>query len=181
LADQVNQQSEQDSKFRMKPPAVPLEKITALVPVYTLTIPEHYLDENRHMNMRWYLHIFDDAGYPVAINMGLTSEYHQTHNTGGFDLEHHLQYLKEVRAGDTVTVYFRLLGASAKRIHYMMFMVNQTTQTLAATFECVNSFADLSQRRTAAYPPDIAARIETILAQDQVLDWSAPVCGVMSA
>ena len=43
----------------MKPPVVPLEKITALEPVcLRLTIPDSYRDENGHMNMRWYLAIF---------------------------------------------------------------------------------------------------------------------------
>ncbi len=75
----------------------------------------------------------------------------------------------------------RVLGRSAKRIHYMMFMVNETRGTLASTFECVNSFADLTVRRTALYPPEIAAKIDALLAQHQALHWDAPVCGVMGA
>ncbi len=164
----------------MKPPSIPLEKILSLTPVYRLTIPVEYLDENEHMNMRWYLHIFDEAGYPFVANFGLTLDYHRQHGTGGFDLEHHIHYLKEVRAGETVVVYPRLLGRSSKRIHYMMFMVNETQQALASIFECVNSFADLSVRRTAAYPEEVRTRIDRLLAADQALDWPAPVCGVMA-
>jgi acyl-CoA thioester hydrolase len=165
----------------MKPPPIPLEKITALTPIYREIIPETYLDENGHMNIRWYLHIFDDAGYPLVASFGLTSEFHQQHGTGGFDLEHHIHYLKEVQAGDQVAIYVRLIGRSAKRIHYMMFMVNETHGTLASIFECVNSFADLTVRRTAPYPDEIAARIDAQLAQHLALDWDAPICGVMSA
>jgi acyl-CoA thioester hydrolase len=77
-------------------------------------------------------------------------------------------------------VYIRVLGRSAKRVHYMMFMVNLTRGTLAATFECVNSFADLKLRRTAPYPPEIAARIDVLLTDHRALNWDAPVCGVMS-
>ena len=165
----------------MKPPVVPPEKITALRPIYRLTIPPEYRDENGHMNMRWYLHIYDDAGYPLVDSLGLTAEYHAQHHTGGFDLEHHIHYLKEVQPGDTVVVYARLLGRSAKRIHYMLFMVNESRDALASIFECVNSFGDLSVRRTAAYPPEISAKIDALLAQHRALDWEAPVCGVMSA
>ncbi len=165
----------------MKPPAIPLEKIMALTPIYRLTIPEDYRDENGHMNMRWYLHIYDDAGYPLVDGFGLTQAYHQQHGTGGFDLEHHIHYLKEVHPGDTAVVYARLVGRSAKRIHYMLFMVNETRGTLASIFECVNSFADLTVRRTAPYPEEIARKIDARLAQDQALDWAAPICGVMSA
>jgi acyl-CoA thioester hydrolase len=165
----------------VKPPTIPLEKITALDPVYRVTIPPDYEDENGHMNIRWYLAVFDDAGYPFVDSLGLTLHFHRQHGTGGFDLEHHIHYLNEVLTGDVVTVYVRLIGRSAKRIHYMMFMVNETRSTLAAIFECVNSFADLTIRRTAPYPEEISANIDALLKQHSALDWIAPVCGVMHA
>jgi acyl-CoA thioester hydrolase len=165
----------------MKPPAIPLEKVTALECVYRATIPAEWRDDNGHMNMRFYLHLFDDAGYPLVERFGLTLDYHRQHGAGGFDLEHHVHYLKEVHTGDTVAVYARLVGRTAKRIHYLLFMVNETRGTLASIFECVNSFADLTVRRTAPYPQEIATRIDAMLAQHQALDWEAPVCGVMSA
>jgi acyl-CoA thioester hydrolase len=133
------------------------------------------------MNVRGYMAIFDDAGYPLVANFGITPEYHAANGTGGFDLEHHLHYLSEVHIGDTVAIYSRLNARSAKRIHYMMFMVNETRNALAATFECVNSFADLTLRRTAPYPAEIAARIDAQLAHDTAFDWVLPLCGVMGA
>lgn len=165
----------------MKPPELALEKITALTFLMRLTIPESYLDENRHVNIRYYLHIFDDAGYPMVAGFGLTPDYHTQHDTGGYDLEHHIHYLREVLAGDVASVYVRLVGRSAKRIHYLMFLVNETRGTLAAVFECVNSFADMNTRRTAPYPPEIAARIDSLLAEHAALDWPAPTCGIMGA
>ncbi len=165
----------------MKPIVPALTDITALIPLVTFTIPEAYRDENGHMNMRWYVSIFDDAGYPLVASLGLTASFHQQHGSGGFDLEHHLHYLKEVGIGDQVTIYARLLGRSGKRIHYMMFMINETQNALAALFECVNSFADLRTRRTAPYPSEIAARIDALLAIHSALTWDAPICGVMSA
>jgi len=163
----------------MKPPAIPLDRVTALPVLYRATIPPAYEDENGHMNIRWYLAVFDDAGYPFAASLGLTPEYHAQHGTGGFDLEHHIHYLSEVLVGDEVAVTVRLLDRSAKRIHYMMFMINETRGTLAAIFECVNSFADLTVRRTAPYPDAIARRIDALLAEHAALDWDPPVCGVM--
>ncbi|MGQ9907958.1 MAG: thioesterase family protein [Candidatus Flexifilum sp.] len=165
----------------MKPLPVALEDVTALPLLLRVTIPEAYQDENQHMNVRYYLAIFDEAGYPLVRLFGLTPDWHAQHGTGGFDLEHHLHYLNEVHVGDTVAVYARLLNRTAKRTHYLMFMVNETRGTLAALFECVNSFADLTARKTAPYPPEIAARIDAILNEHRALTWDAPVCGVMSA
>jgi acyl-CoA thioester hydrolase len=165
----------------MKPPAIPLEKITALEPIYRLTIPPEYQDENGHMNVRWYMAIFDDAGYPLVAQFGITPAYMAENNAGGFDLEHHIHYLNEVMIGDTVVVYARLVARTAKRMHYVMFMINETRGKLASIFECVNSFADMSARRTAPYPDDIAAKIDALLGEHQALDWQPPLCGVISA
>jgi acyl-CoA thioester hydrolase len=133
------------------------------------------------MNMRWYLAIYDEAGIPLFDLLGLTMQHYQQNHTGGFDLEHHIHYLNEVRIGDRLTIRARLLGRSAKRLHYLLFMVNETRGLLSSIFECVNSYADLNARRTAPYPPEIAASIDVMLAEHQRLNWEAPACGVMGA
>ena len=166
----------------MKPPSIPLDKLLALEPAcLRMIVPESYRDPNGHMNMRWYVAIFDDAGDELHLRLGLTPDYHRQHRTGTVDLEHHTHFLSEVLAGDRVAVYARIVAHSAKRVHYLMFMVNETRNSLASIFECVNSFADLNVRRTAPYPPEIAAKIDALVAADSSLDWDAPVSGVMNA
>jgi hypothetical protein len=63
----------------------------------------------------------------------------------------------------------------------MLFMVNQSRKLLASTFECVNSYADLTVRRTAPYPEAIASQLDGIIGTHQQLGWDAPVSGVMSS
>src|SRR5271166_3530150 len=108
----------------MRSPAISLDQLASLPAVYRAVIPPAYRDENGHMNMRWYLAIYDEAGYPLVAKFGLTQAYNKDNKAGGFDLEHHIHYLKEVNIGDTVAVYPRLVARSAKRIHYLMFLVN---------------------------------------------------------
>jgi acyl-CoA thioester hydrolase len=165
----------------MRFPNIPLEAIRTLPLIYTEVVPKDYEDENGHMNVRHYMSVFDDAGYNYLTLIGLSLEYHEENGTGGFDLEHHLHYLNEVLIGDTVSVYIRFVGCSPKRTHYIMFMVNETRGKLAATFECVNSFANLVERKTAPFPDDIYKNIQHWVNQHQALTWDAPACGVMSA
>jgi acyl-CoA thioester hydrolase len=166
----------------MKPPSVSLQQILGLAPAcLRITIPESYRDANGHMNMRWYVAIFDDAGDSLHGRLGITPEYHRQHGTGTFDLEHHTHFLSEVNPAERVAVYVRLVGCSAKRFHYLMFMINETTGELAAIFECINAFADLRARKTIPFLPEIAGRINDWVAADSRRDWSAPVCGAMHA
>ncbi|MBK8138864.1 MAG: thioesterase family protein [Chloroflexi bacterium] len=164
----------------MKPTLAPLEQITALRLMARETVPADYRDLNNHMNVRYYMAIFDEAGYPLYEMLGLTPDILGPLNGGGFDLEHHLSYLNEVLIGDEVAVYLRMLKRTAKRMHYLMFMVNITRGQVAAIFECVNSYADLSVRKTAPWPAATAARLDTLVAESDALEWPAPVCGVIA-
>jgi acyl-CoA thioester hydrolase len=164
----------------MKPPSIPLEKIVALGPAcLRMRIPESYKDTNGHMNMRWYLAIFDDAGEVLHEHVGLTPAFHGARGTGTVDLEHHIHFLSEVMPNEDVAVYMRLVAQTPKRLHYMLFLVNETRGKLSAIFECMNSFADLKTRKTAPFPPEIAEKIAAGIAEQASLDWPAPICGAM--
>jgi acyl-CoA thioester hydrolase len=145
------------------------------------TIPEAYRDAMGHMNMRYYMAIYDAAAWKLFELFGLTSTYYRESNAGGFALEHHVHYYAEVHIGETVAVYGRVLGYSAKRVHTMMLMLNEDTGRLASTLEEVGSHADLILRRTSPFPPQIAERIGRLYQAHEQLDWRAPVCGVMGA
>jgi acyl-CoA thioester hydrolase len=164
----------------MKPPIIPVTKVTLLEPVcLRMTIPNTYVDANGHMNMRWYIAIFDDAGDALHDRIGLTREFHQHNASGTMDLEHHTSFLSEVLPGEEIYVYARMVAHSTKLAHYLMFMVNEKQGKLAAIFECVNAFVDLRARKTAPYPPEILRRIEEITLDHNRLDWPPPVCGAM--
>ncbi|HTX54125.1 MAG TPA: thioesterase family protein [Candidatus Baltobacteraceae bacterium] len=165
----------------MKPPNISPNQIRPLTPCGEVVVPESYRDSNGHMNMRWYSALFDQAGDTFFEQVGLTPAYHRQRGTGGFDLEHHIHFLREVLPGDRLTFYLRVIGRSAKRLHYCLFMVNETRSTLAASFECVNAFADLTVRKTAPYPGEVAARLDALLLAHAALPWAPPICGVMKA
>jgi acyl-CoA thioester hydrolase len=166
----------------VKPDPIALEHITALAPAsLRVVVPASWADANGHMNMRWYVALFDDAGDELHERMGLIPGFHARHRTGTVDLEHHTHFLNEVMPGDTVAIYSRLVNRSARRVHYVMFLINESKGKLAAVFECMNAFLDLSIRKTAPFPPEIADKIDRWLAHDSALDWPAPISGAMRA
>ncbi|MCB9452601.1 MAG: thioesterase family protein [Anaerolineaceae bacterium] len=158
---------------------IPLEQINELPKYHRATIIPDYLDAMGHMNIRWYMAIFDDAAWKFFATIGMDIDYYQQEQAGGFALQHFIRYLAEVRLGETVVVHTRVLGRSSKRVHFMLFMVNETTGVLAATLEALGSHADMRVRRTSPYPPLIAKQIDTILRAHSNLSWDAPVCGVI--
>ena len=143
------------------------------------TIPEAYLDVMGHMNIQHYMSLFDKAAWKFFASFGMDDHYYQTTTGGAFALEQHICYLAEVKVGETVGIYTRINGRTAKRIHFVHFMVNETTHKLAATLETLTSHANTTTRRTSPFPAAIAEAIDAILAEHQQLAWEIPLCGVI--
>ena len=143
------------------------------------TIPEAYLDVMGHMNIRHYMGLFDDAAWDFFAAFGMDLAYYDGSSGGAFALEHHVRYLAEVHVGETVAIHTRVNGRTAKRIHFMHFMLNETTGKLAATLEVIASHANRDTRRTSPFPAEIASQIDQFVAEHSQLDWVAPLCGVM--
>ncbi|MBA4062596.1 MAG: hypothetical protein C0501_02595 [Isosphaera sp.] len=153
--------------------------LDALPVLHRAVVPEAYLDEMGHMNVMWYTHLFSQGTGGLWERFGLTRAYFEANQAGTFALEGHVRFLSEVRVGQAVTIRCRVLGRTAKRVHFLSFMVKEDGPVLAATSEFVAAHVDMRVRRTSTFPPHVADAIDRLLAEHAGLGWAAPVCGVM--
>jgi acyl-CoA thioester hydrolase len=154
----------------------------AMLPVtHEATIGVDYLDVMGHMNVVWYLHLFNRATLGLTKQLGFDINYMKKTGSGSFALEGHVRYLSEVLVEHRVAVRTRLIDRTPKRIHLLHFMFNEDRRTLAATFENVFAHIDLTARAMSPFPAPIAARLDELLAEHEALPWDPPVCGVMRA
>ena len=166
----------------MKPPRLSSEQIRELgEPCFETVARPEWTDRNEHVNIRYFVAVFDDAGDVFYPGVGLGDADHRGRESGTMDLEHHTHFVREVRVGDRLTVYMRIVGVSAKRFHYLMFLLNETTGEVASIFECVNTFVDLARRKSAAWPEEVRAALEELRERHGAVSWPAPVCGAMGA
>lgn len=142
-------------------------------------IPETYLDDMKHMNVMWYTHLFGRATGGLFKLLGLTREYFEEHHSGTFALEQHFRYLAEVRVGQHITIRSRFLGHSAKKIHAIHMMTNDTREVLAATCEFIGIHVDMRVRRSSLIPEDMAKHLEQIAAEHAKAEWEPGVITVM--
>lgn len=151
--------------------------LTSLPVTNQKTIPPEYIDIMGHMNVMWYIHIFDYGTRNLFHSFGFGEEYvHQT-GMGSFALESHIRYLGEVRLGESVTVRSRLLDRSEKTLHFIHFMTRDSNMELAATVEVLGAHIDLKARKITPFPQVILDRLDPLIAAHQRLNWEAPVCG----
>lgn len=157
------------------------EQIAELPLTFESTVSEDWIDVMGHMNVAWYTACFSSAMQGVRSSYGMSNEYVKHHQLGSFAIETHTRYLTELRVGNRLQVYSRILARSksAKRLHAMHFLVHTERQRVAATFEAIVAIVDLQLRRMTAMPPEPLSQLDALLANHRALKWSAPVCGAM--
>lgn len=153
--------------------------LTALPVTHRSVIPERFRDDNDHMNVAWYVYLFDQSAEEFFKLFGLDRAYRETTQCSTFALEQHLRYLREVRIGQAVTIRCRAVARSAKRFHFMQFMILDESGELAATEESLGTHVDMRIRRTSPMPPQVTAAFDRLVEEHSRQPWPAPVCGAM--
>ena len=153
----------------------------ALPVLGTAVVPAEWIDFMGHMNVMWYTHLFGKGVLEFFKVVGLTQEYFASNKAGSFVLEQHIRYLAEVRVEETVSLRVRALSRSEKKLHFMVFLIKEDTQIMAAISEIVTAHIDMSRRRTSPIPPAIAITIDDMLVTHKKLSWPAPVNGFTNA
>jgi acyl-CoA thioester hydrolase len=118
-----------------------------------------WIDFNGHLNMAYYNVLFDRAVDEVYEPLGLGFRYVETTRHSTFTAEVHLRYLRELHAGDPVYVTFQLIDFDAKRLHYFEQLFHADEGWLSVTSENMALHVDMTAKKTAAFPDDIAARL----------------------
>jgi acyl-CoA thioester hydrolase len=77
-------------------------------------------------------------------------------------VEEHTRYHAELAEGARYRILARLVGHSAKKLHYLLAMEHLDRGVLAATHEELALHVDLTARRSSPLPPAALAAIEAL-------------------
>ena len=124
-----------------------------------VVLPE-WIDANGHMNLAYYVVLFDQATDLMYDVLGVGQTYRDTTGNSTFTAETHTLYEREVRLGERVRVVPHLLGVDAKRLHYFHEMFHAEGGHRLAAQELIALHVDMSVRRAAPFPPDLLATLQ---------------------
>jgi acyl-CoA thioester hydrolase len=136
---------------------------------YRAIVRPEWIDANHHLNMGYYLVVFDHATDAFLGWVGLDAHHRRQHRVTTFCLETHVTYHREVRAGAPLRFTTRLLGFDAKRLHFFHEMYHAEQDYLAATNEVLSLHVSQDTRRGAPMAPALLERLERILAAHRSL------------
>jgi acyl-CoA thioester hydrolase len=130
--------------------------------VYRNRVRPEWIDHNGHMNMGYYVVVFDLATDEFFRSIGLDEAHRRAARVTTFALEAHVTYHREVREGDPLRFTTLLLGHDAKRLHYFHQMYHAEEGYLAATNELMSLHVSDESRRGAPMAPEVLERLRVI-------------------
>lgn len=126
------------------------------------TVRPEWIDYNGHMNVAYYVLVFDRATDVWFEHLGLGEAYRTRSGSSIFALELHVLYLAELKQGDKLRVTTQLLDHDEKRLHFFHRMYHAERGTLSACIEIMVMNVDLATRKARPFPPDVLARIAAV-------------------
>ena len=139
-----------------------MSDLQAPLDVYRDVVRPEWIDHNGHMNMGYYMVVFDYATDAFFDHCGLTRAHRDAERITTFSLEGHINYLAEVREGDPLSFRTWLIDFDEKRIHYIHEMLHGTEGYRASTNELMSLHVSQETRRAAPMHGSIRERLAAI-------------------
>ncbi|MBL8893096.1 MAG: thioesterase family protein, partial [Rhizobiales bacterium] len=135
-------------------------KIAAPVALHRGIVQSAWVDYNAHMSDAYYLVAFGDALDTFFRYIGDDEAYRATGQTF-FTAETHLNYFREMKAGDMFTIETQLIGCDEKRMHLFHRMLNANGE-LVATNEIMQLHVDQKSGKVSPMRADLFEALSAI-------------------
>ena len=120
----------------------------------TEKVIKEYTDYNNHLNVAYYVRIFDIAADIMLDNFNMGGESAKANEKTTFVAEMYTTYNQEVRLGEEVETHLTYVDHDKKRIHYRLSMFHKEKKYLAATNEVLSLYVDLASRKVSEFDSD---------------------------
>ncbi len=118
----------------------------------TKKIIKDWIDYNNHMNVSYYLLIFDKYGADTLNDIFKMGEYSaKTTKKSTMMVESHITYNQELLVNDEVDINLVYFNHDKKRLQYKMEMIHKEKKYLASTIEVIALYVDLNNRKVAEF------------------------------
>ena len=141
----------------------------ALIDLHQEVVQNNWVDYNGHMNVAYYVLVFDHATDALLDFAGLNHTHREKTQNSVFVVESHLTYEKEVMEGDELRVTTQTLDMDAKRLHIFHRMHLIDNNDLVATNELMILSVNLTTRKVSPFADKVAANLNRIMLSQKLI------------
>ena len=121
----------------------------------TQKVIKDWIDYNDHMNVSYYLLMFDKYGADTLNNIFQMGEHSaKTTKKSTMIVESNITYNQELKIDDIVDVNLVYFDHDKKRLQYKMEMIHKEKKFLASTIEVLALYVDLNTRKVSEFEPE---------------------------
>tara|TARA_B100002052_G_C15648446_1_gene491721 strand:+ start:26 stop:493 length:468 start_codon:yes stop_codon:yes gene_type:complete len=121
------------------------------VHVSNVIIKSEWTDYNKHLNMAYYVLVFDQAWEILLEKFNLGENSAKSSGMSTMVVEINTTYDSEVIAGDEVEVILTYFEHDKKRLQYKLEMIDKKSKKLSSTIEMLSLHVDLNKRKVAEF------------------------------
>ena len=117
----------------------------------TKKIIKDWTDYNGHMNLSYYILVFDMGAEVILSKFKMGEHSAKTTKKSTMVVETHTTYNNEVKQGDEVEIVLTFFDHDKKRLHFRLEMHEKKTKMLSATIEMLALYIDLNKRKVTEF------------------------------
>ena len=117
-------------------------------------IKKEWTDYNNHMNMAYYVMVFDQIWENMLKKFMMGENSAKTNKRSTMVVETHTTYNNEVKQGEEVEINVTFFDHDKKRLHFKLEMIETTSRKLSATLESLSLYIDLEKRKVTEFEDD---------------------------
>ena len=110
-----------------------------------------WVDYNNHLNMAYYVLIFDEAWEVMLEQFKMGSHSAETTNRSTMVVETNTQYISEVKENDEVDIMLTFFDHDKKRLHLKLEMIEKKSNKISASMEWISLYINLNIRKVAEF------------------------------
>ncbi len=133
----------------------------------TTKIINEWTDYNNHMNLSYYILVFDKGAEVILSKFKMGENSAKTTKRSTMVVETHTTYNNEVKEGEEVDVFISHFDHDKKRLHYKLEMYDKGKNTLSATTEVLSLYIDLNVRKVSEFEKEKVKIMDEFINQNQ--------------
>jgi acyl-CoA thioester hydrolase len=137
--------------------------VDALLCLHRGRIRPEWIDYNGHMNVAYYVLVFDQGTDALLDYLGMDAEYRERTGYSTYVLESHITYERELKQDEAYRVTTQLLDADAKRLHYFEQLYRDSDDSLCATTEIMLMHMDMATVRSTPMPEPVQDKVASLM------------------
>jgi len=131
-------------------------------------IIKDWIDYNDHMNVAYYLLIFDKFGADNLNRMfKMGEESAKSTGMSTMIVETNITYNQELKLDDEVDINLLYFDHDKKRLQYKIEMINKKEGYLASTFEALALYVNLNTRKVSEFEEEKLKIMDEFIGKNQ--------------